>query len=149
MNKKLIIGSVISVTIIGFWLSSKANQFVKNITYRFSNPRVSILNTNIKMDLKINNKNQFDMEVEGFNGRLLYGRNEIGTVTSGSLILEAMGSDVTEVTVDLKVIDMASGVIQMIESGNYLQKLKVKGIIRLKNPSSGITINVPYNENVI
>ena len=149
-RKKIIIGSAITGAIaVGYLLFSKANRFAKNIKYRFSNPRIKILDTEIELDLYVKNDNNFDMEVEGFIGKLYYGREVIGDITSGSLSLLANESDTTKVTVDFSIMNVANTITQMIQSGQYLNQLKVKGKIRVQNPQTGIAVNVNYNERVL
>lgn len=150
MNKRILIGSVIiGAVALGFVLSSKAMRFVKNIKYRFSNPQINILQSEVEMDLTVSNENEFDLVVEGFRGKLFYGKDEVGEVTSGSLSLLANESDTTKINVDLSVLNVASTLIQLIQSGQYLNELRVKGTIKVKNPQTGITVSVPYNERVL
>lgn len=149
MKKKYIIGAVIGLVALGYYISSKANDFISNIKYRFSNARVSFgLNTKLTIDLKITNENDFDVEVINFIGDIYYGDDDLGNVSSGELLLPALTSDTTEMEVDIKLIDLVSTALTAISSGNYLGELWVRGKIRARNPQSGITLSIPYKKRV-
>ena len=147
---KWIVGGGIGIGVVLLWMRSTASKIEKNIEYKFSNPRVRFgFNTEVDLDLEVTNLNNVDVRVVNFSGHLIYGTKKLGTITAPGFDLSSGQTNGTVVTVELRLLDVANNILQLIQSGNYLNELKVKGVIRLKHPQTGINVNVPYDEKVI
>lgn len=150
MDKKQIFGGLLGVGLLMMLIRSFASKIENNISYKYSNPSVDFgLNSKINLDLEITNNNNIGVEVLGFEGDLYYGVKDLGNVSSGSFMLGAGETNGTTVITELRLLDVANNILQLIQDGDYLNELKVKGIIRLKHPKTGVTVSVPYNERVI
>jgi hypothetical protein len=149
-RKKWIIGGVVVGAAVVFWVKAAASKIENNIKYSFSNPKVRFgLNTEIDIDLTVTNNNSISVELMGFTGDLLYGEKDLGDVTAQPVEMMANSTSTTTITTSIALFDAANSIMSLIQSGQYLNELKVIGKIRLKHPKTGLQINIPYNEKVI
>lgn len=125
------------------WASRAAEQLsVKGIRARLKDTTFS--STRIEILLDLHNDTGVSVPVEGFQGYLLYGSTRLAPLEIKDPIVIQTGQQVTVVlNAHLQYTQLGLNILELIQSGQFLNRLYVEGILRTGG------INVPVSKNIL
>lgn len=121
------------------------------VTQRISVQRVrarmkslSLTYANVEILIDIHNTAGVSVPIDSFQGRLMYGGQSLADIHAPNPVVVNHNQTTTlTLVVPVQFTRLAENIVQLIESGQFIQALHVEGIIR----SGGIS--VPVQKNLI
>ena len=85
-----------------------------------------------------------DIPIQGFTGRLLYGSYPLANIVLGEA-MTIRGNDTSTLVsqVNVNFLDLGQNIVQLVQSGEFLHGLRLKGTLRAFD--FNVPINTPIN----
>ena len=130
--------ALLGIGAFGYWLFTSVSNHVSNnlslakATLSFG--KISLSGVPFTLNLHVRNDTVIALPLDAFSGNITYGNSELAPINiNNPIVIAPHQVSIVTVKSNLNLINISKSIADIIKSGKYLQGVRIRGFITVKN----------------